>query len=61
MSEVEGLLINATEALLKVDCQFEHCEGFEKEPEDMVTCSRCRVLYDIKIKQPAIFKIANEG
>ena len=35
-------------ALERTPCQFWRCEGDEKEPEDMVTCFRCRVLYETR-------------
>ena len=35
-------------ALERTPCQFWRCEGDEKEPEDMVTCFRCRTLYETR-------------
>lgn len=46
------LLERCVEFLLYVGCQFFACEGYEKVPEDMITCGRCRMLHDIFAVHP---------
>ena len=40
--------------LLRGPCMFWACEGYEVEPEDMVTCFRCRTLHDLFKAYPTL-------
>ena len=48
----DRFLRDATISLLRDGCHFQFCRGFNKEPEDMITCFACRSLYGIFNEYP---------
>jgi hypothetical protein len=44
----QELLLDAVDALDRLDCQFFACNGPTLEPEDMVTCFRCSTLAQLR-------------
>ena len=43
----DALLELAVESLVRSDCQFWACEGYNVEPQNMITCYRCDALHTI--------------
>jgi hypothetical protein len=45
----ESLLVEAVDALERIGCQFDFCDGPTLEPVDMVTCYVCATLAKLRV------------
>lgn len=50
----KDLMKDIVKALIKSGCLFFHCDGYETEPVDMITCHRCYALHGIFKEHPEL-------